>query len=93
MTPYIRNRLTYIWLFLSVITVVSWWVGSAQSASGYNANVLVTAVVLMIAFIKTRFVIRNYMEVRRAPRWLRLTCDAWLLGLFAVISSFYWFGL
>jgi len=37
--------------------------------------------VLLIALIKTRFVIRNYMEVRFAPFWLQRTCDAWLLSL------------
>jgi hypothetical protein len=92
MRSYIRNRLTYIWLFLSIITIISWWVGSPQSANFSQANVPVTAVVLVIALIKTRFVIRNYMEVRLAPSWLKLTCDAWLLALFATISSFYWLG-
>jgi cytochrome c oxidase subunit IV len=92
MRSYIRNRLTYIWLFLCIITVISWWTGSGHGASFYRANALVTAVVLMLALIKTRLVIRNFMEVRRAPSWLRLTCDGWLLCLFAVISCFYWFG-
>jgi cytochrome c oxidase subunit IV len=91
MRSYVRNRLTYVWLFLCVITVISWWTVSGHGAN-YPANVRVTAVVLTIALIKTRFVIRNFMEVRRAPLWLRLTCDAWLLYLFAVISYFYWFG-
>ncbi len=93
MRAYIRNRLTYVWFFLSIITVISWWTGSGHGANSSHANVPVTAVVLMIALIKTRFVIRNYMEVRLAPTWLQLTCDAWLLCLFAVISCFYWFGL
>jgi hypothetical protein len=92
MRTYIRNRLTYIWLFLSIITVISWWTGSAHGANSHHANVAVTAVVLIIALIKTRFVIRNYMEVRSAPFWLQLTCDAWLLSLFLAISCFYRFG-
>jgi hypothetical protein len=91
MRSYVRNRLTYIWLFLCVITVFSWWTGSTHGAN-YQANMPVTAVVLTIALVKTRFVIRNYMEVRWAPSWLRFTCDAWLLCLFAVFSYFYWSG-
>ena len=93
MTSYIRSPLTYVWLFLLIITVISWRAGSAHGANSYQANVLVTGVVLLIALIKTRFVIRNFMEVRFAPSWLQLTCDAWLLCLFAVVSGFYWFGL
>ena len=93
MASYVRNPLTYIWLFLSIVTVVSWWLGSGYVAKSYRANVLVTVVVLVIALIKTRFVIRNYMEVRFAPSWLQLTCDGWLVCLFGMIASFYWFGL
>jgi Prokaryotic Cytochrome C oxidase subunit IV len=92
MSSYIRNRLTYIWLFLSIITVISWWTGSGHGANSSHANVPVTAVVLMIALVKTRFVIRDYMEVRLAPFWLQLTCDAWLLCLFGMFACFYWFG-
>jgi cytochrome c oxidase subunit IV len=92
MRSYIRNRLTYIWLFLSIITIISWWTGSGHGATFQHASVPVTAVVLMIALIKTRFVIRNYMEVRWAPSWLRLTCDAWLLCLFGMFVCFYWLG-
>lgn len=92
MRSYLRNRLTYIWLFLCIITVISWWTGSGHGVNHYRANVPVTAVVLIIALIKTRFVIWNYMEVRSAPSWLRLTCDAWLWCLFVLIASFYCFG-
>jgi len=90
MTSYIRNRSTYVWLFLSIITVISWRVASTHGGNSYRADVWVTAVVLLIAFIKTRLIIRNYMEVGSAPSWLQLTCDAWLLCLFGVIGCFYW---
>ena len=89
MPTYIRNPLTYIWLFLSIITVISWWAGSGHGANSDEANVLVTAFVVLIALIKTRFVIRNFMEVRFAPFWLQLTCDAWLLCLLVAIFSLY----
>ena len=92
MTSYVRNPLTYLWLVLSIITVISWWSGSARGANGYEANVPITVIVLALALVKTRFVIRHYMEVRFGPRWLQLTCDAWLVGLFAMVSAFYWFG-
>jgi len=93
MTSYIRNPLTYLWLFLSIITVISWWTGSDHGANPYQANVWVTVVVLLIALIKTRFVIRHYMEVRFAPSWLQLTCDAWLLCLSGLVCCFYWLSL
>ena len=92
MTSYIRNPLTCLWLFLSIITVISWWTGSARGANSYQADVFVTVVVVLIALVKTRFVIRNYMGVRFAPSWLQVTCDAWLVCLFGLIACFYWFS-
>jgi hypothetical protein len=37
-------------------------------------------------------VIWNFMEVSRAPRWLRVTCDSWLALTFGMIVSFYFFS-
>jgi hypothetical protein len=94
MTPYVRGPLFYTWLFLVTATVFSWWLGSANGAEPHRpANVLVTLSILLIAIIKCRFVIRNYMEVRFAPSWLQWTCDAWLIFNFGMVSSFYWLVL
>ena len=93
MTSYIRSPVTYLWLFLSILTVISWWFGAGNSPNSHQASALITFVVLLIALIKTRFVIRNYMEVRFAPSWLKVTCDAWLVYLFGMISIFYWLSL
>jgi hypothetical protein len=90
MTAYIRNTLTYVWLFLSIATVIGWQLGSTNDANSYQASGLITIFVLLLAIIKCRFVIRNFMEVRFAPSWLQMTCDAWLVVLFGIISTFYW---
>jgi hypothetical protein len=87
----LRNRLFYIWLFLSGLTVLTWWLGSRQDVS--QAGAFITYGVLLIAFIKTRLVIRNFMEVRDAPLWLQLSCDAWLVALFAMLTLFYRYGV
>ena len=93
MKAYVRNPLIYTWLFLSAATVFSWWLGSENDAKVHQANGLVTVAILLIAVIKSRFVIRNYMEVRVAPSWLQLTCDTWLVVNFGMVSSYYWFRL
>ena len=87
----LRNRLFYIWLFLSGLTVLTWWLGSQHNA--VSAGAWVTYGVLLIAVIKTRFVIRNFMEVRDAPLWLQRSCDAWLVFLFAMLALFYRFAV
>jgi Prokaryotic Cytochrome C oxidase subunit IV len=86
----LRNRLFTIWLFLSGLTVLTWWLGSKDTA---QTAAFITYGVLLIAFVKTRLVIRNFMEVREAPLWLRLLCDGWLVLLFAILALFYRYGL
>lgn len=93
MAAFTRNSLTYVWVVLSIITVVSWWLGLGREAGVYQANEWTTAAVLLLAGIKTRLVIRHYMEVRAAPLWIQITCDAWLAGLLAMVASFYWLSL
>jgi hypothetical protein len=46
-------------------------------------------VVLAIAAVKTRLVIRQFMDVRAAPGWLRRATDGWLAVLMAVIIGLY----
>jgi hypothetical protein len=46
-------------------------------------------VVLGIAGAKTRFVIRQFMDVRTAPHWLRRATDGWLVVLIAAIIGLY----
>ncbi len=88
MAAYIRNTLTYVWAFLVSITVASWWLSQYRGAE-YQVNAGVTAGVLVIAFIKVRFVIWHFMEVKSAPAWLRRTCDGWLLAVALMLFIFY----
>ena len=86
MPLFFRSRLTGVWALLSLLTLASWWTGSRIDVHTYG---LVTAGVLLFALIKSRLVIRYFMEVRFAPRWLRLTCDAWLILVFGMILALY----
>jgi Prokaryotic Cytochrome C oxidase subunit IV len=94
MTAYARGPLFYTWLLLVAATVFSWWLGLENgSALHRHASTVTTIAILAIAIVKCRFVIRHYMEVRFAPSWLQVTCDAWLVLNFGMVSSFYWFVL
>lgn len=76
MTPY--SKLFYTWVVLLAATLLS------------ATLHLQTVVILAIALIKCRLVIRTYMEVRHAPGWLRHSCDGWLLLNGVMLSSYYW---
>ena len=88
MGAYSRNPLTWVWAFLTAITIASWWI-SHNTGMVYEVNGVITLVVLFIAAIKSRYVIRYFMEVRHAPAWLQRTLDAWLVFLFLMLTGFY----
>lgn len=81
--------MTWTWLVLMVITVGSWWLAPAHSHGVASASLVVTCVVLVLAVVKARLIIRQFMEVRTAPGWLKLAMDAWLGVLMATVLVIY----
>ncbi|HVL02095.1 MAG TPA: cytochrome C oxidase subunit IV family protein [Dongiaceae bacterium] len=93
-----RNSLTYVWLFLVGTTLVSWWLGATTAvadidASALSLNFTVTVGIILIAVVKTRFVIWHFMEVRHGPSWLRWTCDSWLAFLAVMVIALYRYSM
>lgn len=80
---------TYVWLLLSAITVFSWWLAPGHSGGHAVASVPITVAVVVLGFIKGRMIIRYFMEVRTAPRWLKVTTNAWLIVLWVTILAIY----
>ena len=92
MLAYIRHPLTYVWAFLTATTLASWLI-SRDGGSAHQLNAGVTICVLLIAAVKSRLVIRWFMEVRHAPRWLKRATDGWLAVLFLLLSGIYFANL
>lgn len=69
----IRLRQTLVWAALVLITLIS-------LAGGHDANTpaFTGAVVLLLAFLKAHIVVREFMEVWLARRWLRLVGVFWV---------------
>lgn len=85
-----RAWLTAVWAALSAITILSWLLGrTAHDVGHITASVAVTMGVLVIGLIKTRFVLQEFMEVRTAPRWLRICTDAWLIVFWGAVLAIY----
>lgn len=82
---------TYVWLLLSAITVVSWWLAPGHSNGHAAASVPVTVAVVVLGFVKGRMIIRTFMEVRTAPRWLKVATDTWLIVFWAAVLGIYLF--
>jgi len=91
-TSLIRNPLTIVWAFLTAVTVASSLI-SVEGGAAHQINTTVTTVVLLVAAVKAYLVIQHFMEVRRAPFWLKVTTTGWVLGLFTLLLGFYFAGL
>jgi flagellar motor component MotA len=76
MSPGVPRSTTIVWLVLVGLTVASFWVGTGHLPVGGTAHSS-AAVVVGAAFVKAHLVGRHFMEVREAPRPLRLVFGAW----------------
>lgn len=74
-------RVTGIWLLLLAITAASAWLGNGHTRDDRYIGVAIVA----LAFVKIRFVILDFMEIRTAPIAMRLACEAWVIILCATI--------
>lgn len=86
--PY-ASRATLVWLLLALATLVSVHFGGQRPAAGR----LGVVIVLVIAFVKVRVVGTEFMELRVAPRWLRLAFDAWAVAVCAALVGLYLYPL
>ena len=83
----LRERVTWVWLALMVLTCATTWGLSKELFSP------VVAVVgnFLIAAVKVRYVMLDFMELRNAPIPVRVAFEVWPFGVTAVILGF-WFA-
>lgn len=75
---YLFHRNSIVLAVLVALTMTAWLIGTGQENA--QATVKISGVTMLIlAFLKVRVVMREFMEVRHAPRALRLVCDVWCL--------------
>lgn len=69
------RRLTLTWLILVGATLMSWWLGHDLGLVGHR---FAAVAILLVTFVKVRFVVLDFMEVRRAPTAMRVIAQLWL---------------
>lgn len=82
------DRLDAVWLTLLAATLTTWWIGERGSA-GLGAM----AVLLALSVLKGRFVILDFMALRRVRLLWRALLVGWLLLVAGLIALAYWMGL
>jgi hypothetical protein len=76
LTGLLRSRITLVWLVLIAATLTSLLVGTDNIVTSVK---LASVIVIVIAFIKVRFVGRYFMELRDAPVPLMLIFEGYCL--------------
>jgi hypothetical protein len=83
-----RRRLTLLWLLLMGATAISWQLGHGF---GFGEDMrLATTAIAIIAFVKARYVMLDFMELRTAPLPLRLVFEGWGVVVCAAVLTLYW---
>ena len=78
----LRNAITAIWGVLIGATLLSWWLGTDHVIDDES---LTGALILIVAFIKVRFVGLYFMEHRHSPIPLRIVWEVWCLVVCATV--------
>ena len=73
-----EKRLLLVWLALSAITLAQLGVGSLDAREALQPNAAITAGAILIALLKVRFILQEFMEVRHAPVLLGRLTDLWV---------------
>jgi heme/copper-type cytochrome/quinol oxidase subunit 4 len=82
----LRGRITAVWGVLIALTLLSWWMGTDHGVGdAQTASVLV----LLVAFLKVRFVGLYFMELRSAPLPLRALFEGWCTVVAATVIAMY----
>lgn len=89
----IDKRLIVVWLALSAVTITQLAVGSFDGQAALRPNAVITSAAIVIALVKVRIIIREFMEVRHAPALLCRLTDLWVALAGVSLLGCYFVGM
>lgn len=84
-----KRTVLVVWAALSAATVLAWLLTPGGSPSATNPGGALVTAIAVLGLIKCRLIIRYFMEVRHAPRWLQIATDGWLAVIWLVLLGIY----
>jgi cytochrome c oxidase subunit IV len=88
-----EKRLIFVWLALSAITLAQLALGSLGKQGALRPNAAITSSAIVIALIKVRVIIREFMDVRHAPVLLCRLTDLWVVVTGVSLLGSYFVGM
>ena len=87
------KRLNLAWVVLVAITVIYLWIDHTADEDGTPvSSTAVTVSAIVLALVKYRIVLREFMDVRHAPRLLRRLTDIVVAAISVSLLSAYFVG-
>ncbi len=88
-----KKRLFVMWLVLVAITLIYLWIdSSADDRSVLVASTAATVAAIVLALVKFRIILREFMDVRHAPPLLRHLTDLLVVVIAVSLLSTYFVG-
>jgi len=88
-----EKRLLVVWLTLSGITLGQLALGSLGEVGSRAPNAVITTSAIVIALVKVRVIMREFMEVRHAPVLLQRLTDLWVVVTGVSLLGSYFVGM
>jgi hypothetical protein len=89
----INQRATYVFAGLILITSVAFWLTVGHGGASLNeAQSILWAEVILLAYLKVRWILLDFMELRSAPIKLRLLFEFFAVALAAGLITINWLG-
>ena len=82
-----KSPATVVWAFLIIATAISWAMGTDHGF--VDSNKINSIAILIIAFVKVRFIGLYFMELRGASPRLRAILEVWCLVVCAATIGVY----
>jgi hypothetical protein len=89
LAPLLRTRTTAVWLALTLATLLSWSLGGHHTLGMSNSHALASISILLIAFVKIRFVGLYFMDLRGAPTPLRIMFETYCAVVFVALAAMF----
>jgi heme/copper-type cytochrome/quinol oxidase subunit 4 len=89
MRELVYQRATVAFALLVLITAVSFWLTVGHGAARLDASGVWTLVIIL-AFVKVRWVMLDFMELRSAPMKLRLLFESFAVAVATALIVFNW---
>jgi hypothetical protein len=88
-----ERRLTAAWIVVVVVTVIYLAIdGSVDDDGVLGASTSASVAAIALALAKLRIIMREFMDVRHAPRVLRIMTDALVIIMAACLLGTYLVG-